>query len=303
MLLKAGIRRALVLNFATFRMRSFSAMVTPPQSFQLDRSIFNQSLYSELRNVWFDNLEANTTAPTVAELKRWWGLGSTAEEKAAFDGECRSLFGLALESIGPSKLSLPPFKSYEEDIENAETIAAPFLTEVRNAQREDQKKGADTLLSLILLLDQMTRNIFRDQEGLRLVYGHYDRLAFSLLRGSMALQPSPVRHSSWTGLSTVQPWLAMPLIHAEHLPSLELQAEMIAELRQECVQDEAALRYAAGAAQANGEHLSPLALFGRYPHRNGALDRQSTPEEEEYLKTAKTFGVKQAEERESKDEL
>ncbi|KAK5118230.1 hypothetical protein LTR85_008210 [Meristemomyces frigidus] len=270
-------------------------MATPSRSFRLDRSIFNQSMYAELRNFWFDGLGATSTAPTMEVLKRWWGVGSTAEEKAVFDGQCRARFEIAMESIGPSKLSLPPFKSYEEEIENAEVIAAPLLAEVKDAQQEDEKAGAETLLSLILLLDQMTRNIYRDQEGLRLVYEHYDRLAFTLLRASMALQPNPVQHASWRGNPTVQVWMIMPLLHAEHLPSIELQGEMLADLRRECedANDEAALRYTAGGAQANADHRGPLEMFGRYTHRNEALGRMNTPEEDEYLKTAKTFGVKQ----------
>ncbi len=36
-----------------------------------------------------------------------------------------------LDSIGPDKLLLPPFTTYEDDREKASIIAAPFLSELR----------------------------------------------------------------------------------------------------------------------------------------------------------------------------
>lgn len=38
------------------------------------------------------------------------------------------------------------------------------------------------------------------------------------------------------------------------------------------------------------KHRDIIAQFGRYPHRNEALGRESTPAEIEYLKTAERFG-------------
>ena len=38
------------------------------------------------------------------------------------------------------------------------------------------------------------------------------------------------------------------------------------------------------------EHRDIVVRFGRFPHRNEALDRPSTAEELEYLKTAVRFG-------------
>jgi len=38
------------------------------------------------------------------------------------------------------------------------------------------------------------------------------------------------------------------------------------------------------------KHFDIIEKFGRYPHRNDVLGRESTPEELEYLKNAETFG-------------
>ena len=38
------------------------------------------------------------------------------------------------------------------------------------------------------------------------------------------------------------------------------------------------------------DHRTIVARFGRFPHRNEVLGRESTAEELDYLKTAKRFG-------------
>ncbi|TKA33638.1 hypothetical protein B0A50_00474 [Salinomyces thailandicus] len=274
---------------------STATAATPPQSFQLDRNLFNQNLYNDIRNFWFEGLSENATTAPLPVLQRWWGFGRTDEEKTAFDQECRTRFGPALESLGPSKLGFPPFTSYEEEIAQAEKLSAPVLREVVEAQREDERKGAETMLALILLLDQIPRQIYRDPPGLRLVYNHYDRLAYTLVRSCLALQPSPVDHELWTARPAYKTWIVMPLVHSEHVPTHEIHKRKIEGLRRECevAGDEPALGYTARAEQAEQEHLDPLRRFGRYPHRNECLGRRNTGEEEEFLKTAKTFGVRQ----------
>ncbi|KXL45096.1 hypothetical protein M433DRAFT_154639 [Acidomyces richmondensis BFW] len=279
-------------------------MATPPMAFQLDRNIFNNALYTRLQKFWFEDLSPNATAPTFNLLQKWYGMDRTDDEKAIFDQECRKNFGPAVDSIGPSRLILPPFQGYDCDIENANTIAAPFVQEVRHAQEESRRKGAETLLSLFLLLDQLPRNIFRDKKGLALVYGHYDRLAFSLLHASKGLAPNPLEYEHWRGKPVKVMWTWLPLIHSEHLPSHKEAQRMSDEVMMQCqeAKDEDAIRVMAASDKARLEHLIPIQRFGRYPHRNECLDRRTTAEEEEYLKTANTFGVKQSQKQEHKNE-
>ena len=44
------------------------------------------------------------------------------------------------------------------------------------------------------------------------------------------------------------------------------------------------------ASRSAKEHFETVTRFGRFPHRNAALGRTSTPEERAYLKTAKSWG-------------
>jgi uncharacterized protein (DUF924 family) len=239
-------------------------------------------------------------------LSKWFGVGKTLEEKGEFDVECLENFGPALKALAPEKLELPTFESYEKDLENAETISAPLFAEVKDAQAQDTKKGTDTLLSLILLLDQMPRNIFRDPKSLPLVFRHYDRISWSLLYSSLRLDPNPINHPSIQKRVVFQFWFLMPLMHSEHLASHELFMSIITKWRKEIEGDKASEGFMDNNIEFEGKHQEPLKLFGRYPHRNAALGRNSTKEEEAYVKEAGSFGVQQStddKKKEGKSEL
>lgn len=277
------------------------ASAVPPQNFALDRNIFNDSLYAHIRSFWFAEAPKGAKHGGFASLKKWWGIGGrTEEEAAAFDAECRKNYGSILETIGPASIALPPFKSYEDELERVQDLAAPFLTEV-----DGKENGAERLLSLVLLLDQMPRNIYRDPEGLKLVYKHYDRLAWSLVRGSANLKPNPLEHPSSRGNLLAKNWLGMPLLHAEDLKSQELAMSRLKECVAEAREDgdkETAKEAEMGLTPA-GQHLDIIKRFGRFPHRNEFLGRRNTEEEDEWLKDGETFGVKQSKKPQNKDEL
>lgn len=296
-------RRAVAIQLSGASIRSFSttspfaaaAMTSPPQSFNLDRNIFNESLYSHLRDFWFSEVPKDARAPTFEMTKRWFALDKTQEEKEQFDKQCYGEFGHALEALRPDVLELPKFESYEKDIKDAETLSAPLLGAVKDAQARGEEAGSKTLLSLILLLDQMSRNIYRDPAGLQLVFRHYDRLAFTLLRSSMKLSPNPLEHESVQFRPVYEMWYFMPLMHSEHLPShqlfLDLETKTLEELKR--LGDENAIEHVQRNIDFEIKHQEPMKKFGRYPHRNEALGRKSTKEELEYLEGAETFGVKQ----------
>ena len=298
MLYKSFVRRALALHITT-GIRSYasstSRMGQPPQSYTLDRTIFNENLYSRMRDFWFYGLPENASAPPFGLLKMWWGIDSSKEQRAHFDGKCSENFKHALEALGPDNLALPPFESHEKDVDQAATISMPLLTEVKEAQAQHLKKGADTLLALILILDQMSRNIYRDAGGLRLVFGHFDRLALTLLHASMKLSPNPVDLEEYRLRPVIKQWYLMPLMHSEHLLSHELFSDISLKSRGEVgrVGDQAAVEYLDRSLWFEEKHVQPLRKFGRYPHRNAALGRESTKEETEELRSGDTFGVGQ----------
>jgi uncharacterized protein (DUF924 family) len=119
----------------------------------------------------------------------------------------------------------------------------------------------ETLLAAVILLDQFSRNIHR---GTAEAFAG-DPLAQELTR--LALD------RGWDlGMADERrQFLYMPLMHAE---DRALQARSL-----ECF---AALGQREQMAYAR-EHADVIAQFGRYPSRNAALGRESTPEEVMYL--------------------
>ena len=70
----------------------------------------------------------------------------------------------------------------------------------------------------------------------------------------------------------------MPFQHSEALADQEFCCALFATLGDENNDKHA------------NDHRDIVARFGRFPHRNEVLGRECTPEELDYLKTAKRFG-------------
>ena len=126
-------------------------------------------------------------------------------------------------------------------------------------------------LALILLLDQFPRNIYRGSAA-----------AFTQDDKALRLAVSGMQFGADAALDPLERmFFYMPLMHAE---SLEVQDEGVAAFRR--LLDEAppelrsyfedCLRYAQ-------QHRDLIARFGRFPHRNKILGRESSPAEIEYL--------------------
>jgi uncharacterized protein (DUF924 family) len=220
--------------------------------------------------MWFPGVDTSGQALDMSVAKRWF-MG-TPEERLAFDGHCRIAFAHALEAIGPDTFP--------------EATSQPFLDEIaRVAEEEGQENGAWTSLSLTLLLDQMPRNIYRTNTGLRLVYTHYDRMAYELVRALLSPEspiPRPDIHSLFRLSSAHRVWFYLPLMHSEDLSAHDFAEEIRNDYTREVEGLEGykgTKMFLEGHNKAANEHRDILEKFGRYPHRNMALGRQSTGEE------------------------
>lgn len=270
------------------------ASAVPPAQFQLDRSLFNETLYSGIRSFWFAGLPAGSKADNDILQKRWWGKGRTEEEGKAFDEEVRQKYGGALASIGPERIALPEWQSYEWDVEHETELAAPFLGELKAAQDQDRSgaKATETLMSIILLLDQFPRQIHRTTESLPLVYRHYDRLAYALLSSS---HPKLTLNPIYRGSSAHRAWFSLPAMHAEDLAAQDLGLSILRTSLQEAETDgdEVCAEQLKRPVAFAEKHREIVERFGRFPHRNECLGRGHVGKEEEWLRTGETFGVKQ----------
>ncbi|MBT2302870.1 DUF924 family protein [Variovorax paradoxus] len=119
---------------------------------------------------------------------------------------------------------------------------------------------AEGALALLVLLDQFPRNAWRNS-------GHMfatDGKARAVARAAIA-----------TGLdrqieAALRPFFYLPFMHSESLQDQERSVELNAEL------DANTQRFAV-------LHRDIIARFGRFPHRNKALGRETTPEEQVFL--------------------
>jgi uncharacterized protein (DUF924 family) len=123
-------------------------------------------------------------------------------------------------------------------------------------------------VALVLLLDQFTRNIYRDSPG---AFAG-DPRALSLVQDTIAdghHQRLPAIH---------QAFLFLPLEHHEDLEVQEECVTLFEELAAVTGSDLIAgfTRYAVA-------HRDVIARFGRFPHRNAVLGRESTAAELAWL--------------------
>ena len=133
-------------------------------------------------------------------------------------------------------------------------------------------------LALILLLDQFPRNIYRGSAE-----------AFSGDHRAVTLAMEGIAR----GMDRKLPWIGrvffyMPLMHAE---DLDLQDECLAAFRQlrDDMPDNLREQVEGNIAFAQ-EHRDIIDRFGRFPHRNVALGRQSSAEELAFLEHGSSFG-------------
>jgi uncharacterized protein (DUF924 family) len=149
-------------------------------------------------------------------------------------------------------------------------IREQFGADVEAALNSTLDAGTDqALLARILLLDQFTRNIFRDTPR-----------AFAGDAQALRLAETLVAAGRDKNLSPFQRWFVyLPFEHSESLLDQERAVALFAGLRREMQHEafDSACDYAL-------RHRAVVERFGRFPHRNAILGRASTPEEIEFLK-------------------
>ena len=123
------------------------------------------------------------------------------------------------------------------------------------------RKTASGRLAEIIVLDQFSRNMYRDTPQAFA----YDGIALALAQEAIALGADktlePIENS----------FLYMPFMHSESI----------------VIHKKALALYQANGIVSNvefeGKHKDIIERFGRYPHRNIILNRESTDEEVEFL--------------------
>lgn len=128
------------------------------------------------------------------------------------------------------------------------------------------------LLGLVILTDQVSRNIFRNTPRAF----HYDTIAetiaMDLISQNLDLRYEPVERM----------FLYLPLEHSENEAHQEISVQKFSDLARESLPS---LRpYFNEALDYARKHREIIGRFGRFPHRNRILDRTTTPQEKSFLR-------------------
>lgn len=160
--------------------------------------------------------------------------------------------------------TLTPIQWFTKDPEIDAQIKQKFEKIVENAQ--NQKYDTEILndhekLALIIVLDQFSRNIYRDSQK-----------AFA--GDTQALKLTKIileKNGNQNFNENEKTFLYMPLEHSENLEDQNLCVKLFEEIGNENYTHYAKL------------HQQIIKQFGRFPHRNQILNRQSTNEEKIFL--------------------
>lgn len=188
-------------------------------------------------------------------------------------------FGSAAQSEPPSADRMKLW--FRGGAEVDQQIRERFGADVRAARSGELDTWAETprgRLALIILLDQFPRNLYRGSGDAFSSDGLARQLTLDgLARGDdQALAPFE------------QLFFVLPLEHAEDLAA---QDRALSYLEQWTARAPAALQgMARGTLDFARLHRQVIARFGRFPTRNRALGRASTPEEEAHIREAAAAG-------------
>lgn len=193
--------------------------------------------------------------PTPEDVLDYW-IGAARDDAGAIGDKHKLWFG----------------KSEQTDAEIRQRFSE-LLEEVSHVPFADDwaTRGPRERLAAIIVLDQFSRNLFR--ESARAF--EQDALALRLARDGIALEDDR------TLSEPERVFFYLPFEHSEDMADQEKAVELFTQLLEDARADyrefvKSTLDYAR-------QHKDVIAAFGRFPHRNKALGRESTPEEKEWL--------------------
>lgn len=182
-----------------------------------------------------------------------------------------------LDDIGPKGWYIPPAGLDEEITDKFEGV----WRKAREGNFGLWLTYPSGALAYIILMDQFPRNMFRGQSDAFIT----DRHALAAAKAAIARK--------WD-LSIDEParqFFYLPLMHSENLPDQDRCVRLICERMPDT---------GANSLLHARAHRDVIRQFGRFPYRNEALGRKTTPSEETYLKAgAYAYTVRQIEQKDA----
>lgn len=160
--------------------------------------------------------------------------------------------------------SLPQKAYFTKDPALDADMKVRFSDGLAAARAGELDGWCDTLegaLALVILLDQFSRNIHRDTPEMFAGDAKALGIADKLLEDH-ATQRLPKDQLCW---------LVLPFMHSEELPDQERCVDLCQKYSLDNQMDYAT------------DHADIIRKFGRFPHRNALLNRDSSAQEQEFL--------------------
>ncbi len=160
-------------------------------------------------------------------------------------------------------------KWFEKDVDFDAKVRSHFLSQYESAasgKLDYWQDSAESCLALIILLDQFPRNMFRGTPQ-----------AFNTDSKALIAAQHAIKNQFDRELVTVQKWfIYLPFEHSENLEHQQKSVELFRQVSGE-PDSGLVMEFAI-------KHWEIIGSFGRFPHRNQILGRETTPEEAEFLK-------------------
>ena len=165
----------------------------------------------------------------------------------------------------------PPEKRFKKDESFDLLIRNKFLSDYEKASNDelnDWKLNAKSSLALVILFDQFSRNIFRN-----------DKKAFSQDFKTREIVYNAIDSGFLDEMSQSEKFfMILPLIHSEEIKDHEIAYSLL----DKHLRDHPGLK---DIKKFWEDHTVAIKKFKRYPHRNEILERESTKEEIDFLKS------------------
>ncbi len=158
---------------------------------------------------------------------------------------------------------------FKKDDEFDNILKNTFMDDYINAinnKYDNWRNDAEECVALIILLDQLSRNFFRNNSKA------YDQDVKCVLIVKEAISK---RYLDSLDIDKIH-FLLLPLIHSEDMINHELGHDLVDKFLKNHLEYEKIKK-------AWNDHTVAIKKFGRYPHRNKILNRKTTKEEEIFL--------------------
>jgi len=172
---------------------------------------------------------------------------------------------------GPNTKRMIWFQSTPDFDAACRDLCGAMLAPAREGAYDSWAETAEGALALVLVLDQMPRNIHRGTAAAFASDAKAREMARLVLERGFDQQVAQAQRT----------FFYLPFEHAENMADQDLSVRLLTALAREpgVVNGERTIDFAE-------RHRDVIRRFGRFPHRNAALGRVSTVAEADYLARA-----------------